>query len=72
MGKKISLGHVAWAASQAKDHATLIALPVRNLTIDQAMSWPLCGIVEREPSKTSLWRLTEFGFAVRNYIKARI
>lgn len=67
---KISLGDVAWAASLV-DHnekPALLAMPVRYMTQEQAYSWPLCGIVEREPTKTARWRLTDFGKAVRQRV----
>lgn len=68
---KISLGDVAWAASlvKAADKPALLAMPLRYLTQEQAHSWPLCGIVEREPSKSSRWRLTDFGRAVRQQLQ---
>jgi len=67
--QKISLGDVAWAASLVKNRDQLLALPIRNLNAEQAWSWPLCGIVEREPSKSSRWRMTTFGLAVRDRIQ---
>lgn len=70
--EKVSLGDVAWAASlvDRDDRARLLALPTRFLSLEQALAWPLCGIIEREPSKSARWRLTKFGQAVRDRIQA--
>ncbi|GEM70959.1 hypothetical protein SAQ01S_07250 [Sphingomonas aquatilis NBRC 16722] len=65
MAEDFSLGDVALAASQAKHVDRLLVMPTKNLTPEQAFSWPLFGIVEREPSKPKRWRMTAFGLAVR-------
>lgn len=72
MGTKISLGDVAWAASLAKDKRRLLAMPLRHLTESQAFSWPLCGIVEREPNASARWKMTDFGMAVRSHIEKEV